>query len=256
MPPGANLARVVDPDEVLVHSPSVCTNCGADLSCAEVVGIDRRQVFDMPEVSAVLTEHRIERRRCSCGCETKAEVPVFANAPSCYGPRVRALACYLAVHQHLPYDRMAQLFCDVLGIDVSTGALATMVQEAGGGLGLFLDATREQLQDAPSVNFDETGARVAGRLHWVHDASNGLLTLLDCHERRGSIAMEDLGVISKMSGIAVHDGWRPYRRYDVVHSLCNAHYGERGIMRKLLRWRPVFPVRAALARPLVLTSSA
>jgi hypothetical protein len=34
--------------------------------------------------------------------------------------------------------------------------------------------------------------------------------------------MEDLGVISKMNGIAVHDGWRPYRRYDVVHSLCNA----------------------------------
>jgi hypothetical protein len=151
---------------------------------------------------------------------------------------------------------MAQLFHDVLGIDVSTGALATMVQEAGGGLGLFLDTTREQLQDAPSVNFDETGARVAGRLHWVHDASNGLLTLLDCHERRGTVAMEDLGVISKMSGIAVHDGWRPYRRYDVAHQLCNAHYAERGIMRKLLRWRPVFPVRAALARPLVLTGSA
>jgi transposase len=222
--PGANLAQVLDPDEVLIHSPSSCTNCGADLSGAEVVGIDRRQVFDMPAVHAVVTEHRIERRRCSCGCETKAEVPAFASAPCCYGPRVRALACYLAVHQHLPYDRMTQLFHDVLGIDVSTGALATMVQEAGGGLGLFLDTTREQLQDAPAVNFDETGARVAGRLHWVHDASNDLLTLLDCHERRGSIAMEDLGVISKMNGIAVHDGWRPYRRYDVVHSLCNAHH--------------------------------
>jgi transposase len=36
--------------------------------------------------------------------------------------------------------------------------------------------------------------------------------------------MKDLGVISKMSGIAVHDGWRPYRRCDVVHSLCNAHH--------------------------------
>jgi transposase len=119
---------------------------------------------------------------------------------------------------------MAQLFYDVLGIDVSTGALATMVQESGGGLGLFLDTTREQLQDTLSVNFDETGARVADRLHWVHDASSGLLTLLDCHERRGTVAMEDLSVISKMSGIAIHDGWRPYRRYDVVHELCNAHY--------------------------------
>jgi len=27
-----------------------------------------------------------------------------------------------------------------------------------------------------------------------------------------------------MQGIAVHDGWRPYRSYDVVHQLCNAHH--------------------------------
>lgn len=36
--------------------------------------------------------------------------------------------------------------------------------------------------------------------------------------------MDDLGVIAKMQGIAVHDGWRPYRSYDVVHQLCNAHH--------------------------------
>jgi hypothetical protein len=48
-----------------------------------------------------------------------------------------------------------------------------------------------------------------------------------------------------------------YFKYDkATHAICGAHYGERGIMRKLLRWRPVFPVRAALARPLVLTGSA
>jgi transposase len=36
--------------------------------------------------------------------------------------------------------------------------------------------------------------------------------------------MDDLGVIALMSGIAHHDGWKPYRAYDVVHSLCNAHH--------------------------------
>jgi hypothetical protein len=43
---------------------------------------------------------------------------------------VRALAAYLAVYQHLPYDRMAQLFGDVLGIGVSVGALAQMVADS------------------------------------------------------------------------------------------------------------------------------
>jgi transposase len=36
--------------------------------------------------------------------------------------------------------------------------------------------------------------------------------------------MDAMGVIAKMTGIAVHDGWRPYRAYDVVHALCNAHH--------------------------------
>jgi hypothetical protein len=46
------------------------------------------------------------------------------------------------VHQHLPYDRMAQLFADVVGIEVSVGARAQMVAEAGGALGLFSGSPR------------------------------------------------------------------------------------------------------------------
>jgi transposase len=79
-------------------------------------------------------------------------------------------------------------------------------------------------EDETPCTFDETGGRVAGKLHWVHSASTSLLTLLDCHPKRGRAAMDDLGVIDQMTGIAHHDGWRPYRAYDVVHSLCNAHH--------------------------------
>ena len=137
---------------------------------------------------------------------------------------MRALACYLAVYQHLPYERMAELFSDVLGVEVSTGALVSMVTDAGGRLGLFLEVTKDLLREAPAVHFDETGARVKGSLHWVHVASTALLTLLDCHKRRGTKAIDEIAVMAKMSGVAIHDGWKPYRTYDVVHGLCNAHH--------------------------------
>ena len=201
---------------VLVHAPNLCAECGADLLAAEVVATERRQVFDLPVVRAVVTEHQIERRRCSCGFETKAPAPREATAPACYGPSVRALACYLAVYQHLPYDRMAKLFADAFSIEVSTGALAQMVTEAGQGLSGFTDAVRDQLRRAPAVHFDETGG---------HVASNALLTLLDCHKRRGNVAMDEIGVIGAMSGICVHDGWTPYASYtNATHALCNAHH--------------------------------
>jgi transposase len=222
--PGKHLAQVVDPDHVIHHAPPSCSSCGSGLDDAEIVGTERRQVFDLPEIRLVVTEHVSERRRCRCGCTTKAIFPRAAIAPACYGPGIRALAAYLAVHQHLPMDRMAQLFSDVLSAPVSVGALAQMVAEAADAATPFLEATRDLLHDVPVVHFDETGGRAAGRLHWVHSASTGLLTLLDCHPKRGRAAMDDLGVIGEMSGVAVHDGWKPYRHYDLDHALCNAHH--------------------------------
>jgi transposase len=221
---GKHLAQVESPDAVATHAPARCTSCGADLADADVVGVERRQVFELPEVRAYVTEHRMERRRCACGCETKAPAPPEATAPTCYGPGIRALAVYLSVYQHLPYDRLAEVFADVVGIPVSVGAITSMVAEAGGALGLFVSVVTDLLRDAPAVHFDETGARVEGSLHWVHVASNALYTLLCCHKRRGGVAMDDMGVIAKMTGVAVHDGWKPYRAYDVVHALCNAHH--------------------------------
>ena len=222
--PGKHLAQVVHPDQVINHVPPSCTSCGSDLGGAEVVDTEHRQVFDLPEIRMVVTEHVVERRRCRCGCTTKASFPRSATAPACYGPGIRALAAYLAVHQHLPFDRMAQLFSDVLSAPVSVGALAQMVTEAAEATTSFTDATRLLLQEAEVVHFDETGGRAAGRLHWVHSASTSLLTLIDCHQKRGRAAMDDLGVIGAMTGVAIHDGWRPYRHYDVDHALCNAHH--------------------------------
>jgi len=222
--PGTHLAQVAEPDVVVCHTPNTCSSCGSGLDGADVVGVESRQVFDLPEIRLSVTEHRAERRRCACGCVTKATFPEVATAPACYGPGIRALAAYLAVHQHLPMDRMAQLFADVLGAPVSVGALASMVTEAADALPPFLGATRSLLHDAPAVHFDETGGRVEGSLHWVHSASTDLLTLIDCHKRRGRVAMDDFGVIAAMSGVAVHDGWKPYRHYDVAHALCNAHH--------------------------------
>jgi hypothetical protein len=119
---------------------------------------------------------------------------------------------------------MAQLFADVLGAPVSVGTLATMVSEAAEGTTEFLDHVRGLLSDAEVVHFDETGARVAGELHWVHSASTRELTLLGCYRRRGRAAMDELGVLGAMTGVAIHDGWKPYRSYPVIHGLCNAHH--------------------------------
>ena len=128
---GHHLAQVGDPDEVVTHRPRRCPSCEGDLSQAEIVSVERRQVFEVPRTRAHVTEHQLVKLRCSCGCETKAPAPNEATAPACYGPGVRALAVYLSVYQHLPYDRLAEIFTDVLAMPVSVGAIKAMVAEAG-----------------------------------------------------------------------------------------------------------------------------
>jgi transposase len=222
--PGAHLAQVAQPDEVALHAPGRCGGCGADLVGAVVVGVEARQVFDLPPLRLGVVEHRAQRRRCGCGTTTAAAFPDHVRAAACYGPGVRALVCYLCVHQHLPVDRAAQLLADVLGAPLATGTLARVVAEGAAGLAGFVEVVRARLAAAPVVHFDETGARVAGRLHWVHSASTGLLTLLSVHAKRGKVAMDAAGVLPGFVGVAVHDGWSPYWRYeDVCHALCGAH---------------------------------
>jgi hypothetical protein len=46
--PGPRWRRWPDPNETLRHEPGPCEACGADLVDALEVGVERRQVFDLP----------------------------------------------------------------------------------------------------------------------------------------------------------------------------------------------------------------
>ena len=139
--PGAHLARVANPDRTMVHFPSACRCCGAGLGDPPVPGTESRQVFDLPEGRAEVTEHVAERRRCRCRCrtETKADFPIEAAAPACFGPAVPAVGLYLMVRHHIPVGRAAEILTDLLGVPVSTGVLGSLTAEAADGLNDFID---------------------------------------------------------------------------------------------------------------------
>ena len=226
--PGKHLAQVEDPDLVVDHRPEHCGGCGGSLASAPVTKVVTRQVFDLPRVETLITEHRSERRRCHCGAETTAPFPEAATGPACYGPDLRALICYLVVRQHLPIQRAAELMRDAYGIPVSTGVIVAMVNEGAQRLEAFLSTLGDQLRSADVVHADETGLRVAASLHWVHSVSTRDLTLYHLDEKRGPTAIEAMDILSHLRGVVVHDGWLPYRTFahhaEVDHALCNAHH--------------------------------
>lgn len=220
---GRTLSQVADPKHTVVHEPRAC-GCGRSLAGRPVTSVVCRQSFDLPEIAIEVTEHQLVERECACGARTRGQAPAGVDAPVQYGPRVTAIVMYLYVGQFLSKRRAAQALAELFGAPISEGTVAAMVARGADALGVFLAEIRRRLRQADVVGFDETGFRVAGRLHWVHCARTDKYTLVICHPKRGTQGMAALGVIDDFRGVAVHDAWAPYDTYvGAGHQLCCAH---------------------------------
>ena len=222
--PGTTLALVANPNERKRHEPGPCTGCGASLADAPEVGVERRQVFDLPPMTVRVTEHQLIARRCDCGATTSGTAPEGVSAPVQYGPRITAIVLYLYVGQFLSKKRTTQALAELFGTPVCEATVASMTRRAASGLGEFLIQVKDRIAASEVAGFDETGLRVAGTLHWVHCARTGKYTLITCHAKRGRKGIDDAGVLARFRGVAVHDAWAPYDTYvDAAHQLCCAH---------------------------------
>src|SRR3954463_6718849 len=155
---------------------------------------------------------------------TQAAGPAGVAAPVQYGSHAAAIAVYLVLGQHLRVERTAGLLAELFGTPMATGTVAAWTHRAAAGLGPFPAAVPAELARAELVHADETGLRVAGRLHWLHVASGSRFTSLFCHRKRGKEAIDAAGVLPHCTGTLVHDAFAPYARYrSATHALCNAH---------------------------------
>jgi transposase len=222
--PGTTMTLVDDPDEVIEHHPGCCRGCGADLTDGEAMGVVRRQVHDIPPVRPVIVEHQLHRRRCGCGQVTVADTPAGVAGPVQYGPRLRALAVYLLVFQHVPVARTAQLIADLTGARPSVGWVSTTLAEAAAALTDVEKLIRSMLVLAHVLHVDETSVSINGARWWLHVAGTDTLTAYHLHSSRGRKAVAEFGVLPEFRGVAVHDALSVYDAYpDAHHALCGAH---------------------------------
>ena len=221
---GRTLLPVPSPEHIQVHSVGGCV-CGASaavLAGAPVLDYTARQVFELPPIRLEVTEHRAETKRCPCcGRLVEAAFPAEVTAPAQYGPRVRSLLLYFHHQQLVPPQRVCQICEDLLGQPCSPATVLATAQRTGENLTGFEQHVARGLQVAELLHRDESGLRVAGKLHWLHVASTTQLTLYWVHPKRGK---EGIGLVSpKPEQWWVHDCWGPYFTFDCLHALCNEH---------------------------------
>ena len=86
-----------------------------------------------------------------------------------------------------------------------------------------MDRVRELLPAAPVLYADETPARAAGKLRYVHVACIEFLTAMHTGDRT-SEAIDSGGILPGYAGTIVRDGCKGYEHLtSALHAWCGAH---------------------------------
>lgn len=222
--PGSGLKMVATPDHTLIHTLEGRCSCGRSLKPMVPSRYKKRQVFDLPPAKIEVTEHCAEIKHCACGKIHIADFPAGVNSSTQYGPRMRAYIVYLMVYQHLPYERTMELIDDIFAHKISQGTQYNTYEACYQGLEATDKVIKEQIIQSAVARFDETGASVNQKTRWLHTASTDDFTYYACHEKRGRLAMDAIGILPRFKGTAIHDFFSSYLKYDCQHGLCNSHH--------------------------------
>jgi transposase len=226
--PGTTMKLVDNPDHRFWYPPAECRACGTGLAGEEVFASRRHQVTDIaPAPAPEVTEHVAQSKRCPCcGEVTEGELPAHVRARASFGPETHAQAANLTCGNYVPSGRAAVLMAEMAGVRVSLGWIASVRAKAAALIESsgFMDLVAGLLRQAEAVHADETPARAAGGMRYVHLACTQWLTHMHTGDRSAD-AVDSGGVLPGYQGILVRDGY--HQGYGhltaALHAWCGAH---------------------------------
>jgi len=126
--------------------------------CNKEKDIICRQVFDIPEQKAEITEFQSVVRKCTCcGIDVYASFPEGVTQQTQYGTKLKSLIVYLSCFQMLPQKRLCELIENQYGLRISQGMVNNTLKECAANLIPFNQNAFEILARSDVVGFDETG---------------------------------------------------------------------------------------------------
>ena len=101
-----------------------CEHCRADVSAVPQAAVHAYDRIEIPEIVPDVTRVTLHGGVCPCCRRRFRAAPPAGLAPgSPFGPNLRAFVLYLRFAQAIPFERLARLMSDLLGLEISEGAL-------------------------------------------------------------------------------------------------------------------------------------
>jgi transposase len=202
----------------------ICDVCGEDLSETPCDGHERRTKIDI--VFEKVVEHiDAEIKTCpNCESEVKGRFPEDMPGPLQYGNGLKAYLINLVISQMIALGRIQKMITTLIGVTIAESSIIKYVLQLYNALENWEKSAKAAIEQSPLINCDETSLRAEKKNYWVHVYSSGIVTLKFLHRKRGTEAVEDIGIIPRYGGVIVHDCWASYFSYkNCQHALCGSH---------------------------------
>ena len=218
---GYTLKQIDKPDRIVNHRLTICPNCQTSLSDVKVCGVVKRQVFDIPKPKVEVIEHQTEIKVCPCCAKrVRSNFPEGIGAATQYGTVLKSTVVYLQQQHFIPEKRLQEICMDLFSMPIAKATLVKFSEECNAHLSVLgcEKALKKTISRVAIKHLDETGFRINGKIQWLHVASTENMTHYRIDEKRGAIPIG-------LTGIVVHDHWKPYYKLKRVrHALCHAHH--------------------------------
>jgi transposase len=179
-----------------------CEHCRADVRAVRQAAVHAYDRIEIPEIVPDVTRVTLHGGICPCCTRRfRAAAPAGLAPGSPFGPNLRAFVLYLRFAQAIPFERLARLMSDLLGLAISEGALANMLEASGGAFARQTSLIRERLLSGTILQSAETSARVGKKTWWTWVFHNGDSACFVIRPSRGK------AVVGEFLGATRPDFW-------------------------------------------------
>ena len=208
--------RNVPPDQVtetIPHQPQNCDQCGATFTEQNLtVAVERRQVWEIPEIKPLVQEHVFYQTSCHCGHATRLPVPEWIY--SGMGDNLQSHIAYLIPQGGTKLSRrsLQTILDDVFHVPLALGTIQNRLEDTAEILKPVCDELQNELSQQAVINIDETSYPHNKTLNWLWAFVTRSFVFFTIQASRGSQVLRQI-LGERYDGIIICDRFSAYIKY-------------------------------------------
>jgi transposase len=207
-------------DKVTTLKPKQCRRCGTRLSGNDSEPL-RHQVWELPDLKALVTEYQRHRLECPCCGETTC-APLPSGVPQGQsGPRLMAFTAMLMSYYRQSKRRTAEFLETLLGQPCSAALTVKIQTQVTAAARPAYEELVAQLPAEEHLNADETATKEQNGKAWLWTFVARLFTVFTIRATRAATAVDEF-LTDAFHGVVTCDRAKMYWRVGRIQ-WCWAH---------------------------------